>query len=146
MSTAMTQFVARILLLPIFMIALAMIVKGYADTGDGFAAGVIAALGVLLQYLAFDHQTAERMTIVRFAPLGGVIGVLLALVVAFVPVVFGHAVLTAFPLAGHHATHFGTLEFITPALFDVGVFLVVYGFSVGAIGAIARSYGQDAGT
>lgn len=143
MSTAMTQHVGRLLLLPIFMIALAVIVKGYADTGDGFAAGVIAALGVLLQYLVFDHETAERMVIVRYAPLGALIGLLMALLIAYVPVLFGHAVLTAFPRAGEPAVHFGTVEFITPVLFDIGVFLVVYGFSVGAIGAIARSYGQE---
>lgn len=140
MSTAMTQHVARLLLLPIFMIALAVVVKGYADTGDGFAAGVIAALGVLLQYLAFGHEAAERMRIVRYAPLGALLGLFLALLLAFVPVLFGEPVLTHLPRVGEHAVHFGTLEFITPALFDVGVLLVVYGFAVGAIGAIARSF------
>lgn len=140
MSTAMTQHVARLLLLPIFMIALAVIIKGYADTGDGFAAGVIAALGVLLQYLAFGHEEAERMRIVRYAPLGAMVGLLLSLLLAFVPLLFGEPVLTHHPHVDQHAVHFGTLEFITPALFDVGVLLVVYGFAVGAIGAIARSY------
>jgi len=35
--------------------------------------------------------------------------------------------------------HFGTLEFITPMLFDLGVFVVVFGFCVGVIGAIVRA-------
>jgi len=47
--------------------------------------------------------------------------------------------MTHYPKAGEHATHFGTLEFITPVLFDVSVFLVVFGFGVGVLSAIGRA-------
>jgi hypothetical protein len=47
--------------------------------------------------------------------------------------------LTHWPLVGDKAGHFGRLEFITPVLFDIGVFLVVFGFCVGVLGAIARA-------
>ena len=42
MTSLPTRHVARLMLAPVLMIALAVLVKGYADVGDGFAAGVIA--------------------------------------------------------------------------------------------------------
>ena len=60
MTTALTRMVARLLLAPVLVVAVAVLIKGYADVGDGFAAGVIAALGVLLQYLAFGRAAVER--------------------------------------------------------------------------------------
>ena len=49
MSRAVTRVVARMLLAPILVVALAILVKGFVDVGDGFSAGVVAALGILLQ-------------------------------------------------------------------------------------------------
>ena len=58
-TTVLTRMVARLLLAPVLVVAAAVLVKGYADVGDGFAAGVIAALGVLLQYLAFGRAAVR---------------------------------------------------------------------------------------
>ncbi|MDP8907790.1 MAG: MnhB domain-containing protein [Chloroflexota bacterium] len=138
-TTILTQSMARVLLLPIFMVAMATMVKGYADTGDGFSAGVIASLGVLLQYVAIGAEETERSPIVHFAAAGALVGLVIALGVAFLPVLAGEAVLTHFPAPGEHVIHFGSLELITAVLFDVGVFLIVFGFGVGVIGTIARA-------
>ena len=46
---------------------------------------------------------------------------------------------THWPRINEKAYHFGVLEFITPVLFDIGVFMIVYGFSVGAVTAVARA-------
>ncbi|HEU4898811.1 MAG TPA: MnhB domain-containing protein, partial [Actinomycetota bacterium] len=67
MTTALTRMVARLLLVPVLMVAAAFLIKGYVDVGDGFGAGVIAALGVLLQYLAFGRAAVERVLPVRHA-------------------------------------------------------------------------------
>ncbi len=139
MTTVMTRSVARILLVPIFMVSIAVLIKGYTDIGDGFAAGVIASLGILLQGVAFGADEFERLPLVRFAPVGAVIGVFISALVAFVPVLFGEPIFRHWPHAGEHAAQFGTLEFITPVLFDVGVYLVVIGFCVGAITSISRA-------
>ena len=40
------RVVARMLLGPSLVVAAALIVKGYAEVGDGFAAGVIVALAI----------------------------------------------------------------------------------------------------
>lgn len=129
---------ARILLLPCWIIAIAIMLHGYADVGDGFSAGVIASLGVLLQGLAFGAEELDRMVISRVAPALSFVGLGLALLTAFVPLLFGEELFTHWPGIDGHAVHFGVLEFITPVVFDIGVFLIVYGFCVGGLHAVAR--------
>jgi multisubunit Na+/H+ antiporter MnhB subunit len=132
-STGLVRLVARALLVPVLLFALALLVKGYADVGDGFAAGVVAALAVLLQYLAFGRAEVERRLPVRRAPQVAIGGLVLSLLVAFVPVLAGGAPLQHWPAPGASVVHFGALEIISAVLFDVGVFLLVLGVCVGII-------------
>ena len=139
MTTELTKIAARMLLLPVLIIAIGVMVKGYVDTGDGFSAGVIATLIVGLQLMVFGPGELDRLPLVRYAPFGTFVGVTLALLTAFVPAIRGQVLFTHWPPAGDDALHFGTLEFITAVAFDVGVFLIVFGFGVGMLGAIARA-------
>lgn len=136
-TTVLTRAVARMLLAPVVMVALAILVKGYVDVGDGFAAGIIAALGMLLQYVAFGRAAVERALPVRHAPRLAVAGLLIALAVAFVPVLLGGAPLEHSPAPGAHVTTVGTIELITAVLFDVGVFALVVGVCVAVISYLA---------
>ena len=146
MTTVLTRAVARLLLAPVLMVAAAILVKGYADVGDGFAAGVVAALGVLLQYLAFGRAAVERALPVRRAAQLAVGGLLLALVVAFLPTLWGGAPLQHGPAPGAHVVELGSLELISAVAFDVGVFALVLGMAVATIGLIAgaREEGEGA--
>ena len=139
MTTMMTRGVARLLLAPAWMIALAIMVKGYADTGDGFSAGVVAALAVLLQYLAFGVQVAGKLLPARYARELALTGLAIALAVTFVPAALGDPPLTHAPAPEEDVLHLGTLELLTAVLFDVGVVLLVLGFAVGSIDLVARS-------
>jgi multicomponent Na+:H+ antiporter subunit B len=138
-TTVMTRVIARILLAPTLAVAAGVLIKGYAQAGDGFSAGVIAALGVLLQFLAFGAEEAERMLPVRWAPAAAVAGLLLALLVCFVPLLRGDPLFTHLPPPGEDVIHVGTLELITAVAFDVGVFLLVFGTVVGALRIVARA-------
>jgi len=138
MTTEMTRTTCRILLLPILMVAAGVLIKGYADVGDGFSAGVIASLGIVLQGVAFGAEEFDRLPLVRYAPLATFVGLFLALTVAFAPVLGGDPIFLHRPGAGSPVTHFGAVEFITPVIFDVGVFLIVFGFCVGTLSAVAR--------
>lgn len=138
-NAGMLQTGARVLLVPGWILAIAMTLKGYVDIGDGFSGGVIAALVVLTQGLAFGADELEQMVAARIAPMLSMIGLALAYAVAFVPTFFGHPIMMHFPRMNQPVTHFGVLEFITPVAFDVAVFLVVYGFCVGAVMAVARA-------
>jgi multisubunit Na+/H+ antiporter MnhB subunit len=121
------------------MVAFGVLIKGYADTGDGFSAGVIAGLAVLLQYLAFGPEASGRLLPARFARELAGLGLLIALVVTFLPALTGDPVMTHRPGPGERVVHIGSLELLTAVAFDVGVFLLVLGFVVGAIDLVARS-------
>ena len=144
-TTVLTRMVARLLLAPVLMVAAAILVKGYVDVGDGFAAGVIAALGVLVQYLAFGRVAVERVLPVRHASKLAVGGLLVALAVAFVPVLAGGAPLQHAPAAGQEVVHLGTLELISAFAFDVGVFALVLGMTVATIHLITGAFNERSG-
>jgi multisubunit Na+/H+ antiporter MnhB subunit len=138
-TTELTRAVARLLLAPVLVVAVAVLVKGYVDVGDGFAGGVIAALGVLLQYLAFGRAAVQRVLPVRRAAHVAVAGLLIALAVAFVPLLAGAAPLQHAPAPGAEVVHLGSLELLTAVAFDVGVFLLVLGMVVGTIQLVAAT-------
>ncbi len=140
---AMARKVARLLLLPALIVSAGILVKGYAESGDGFSAGVVAALGVLLQYLAFGRRKAETFPIVGLAGKGAFVGLFVALLVAAAPLLLGEPVLTHYPRSGEEVVYLGTLELLTAVLFDVGVFLLVFGFAVETIKIIARAIADE---
>lgn len=135
----MIQTIARLLLIPGWIIALALMLKGYVDIGDGFSAGVIAALVVIIQGLAFGAEEMEKMVLARAAPIMAFVGLGIAYAIAFIPPLFGDPIMLHQPTINEPAVHFGVLEFITPVAFDIAVFLVVYGFCVGAMMAVSRA-------
>lgn len=144
-TTVLTRMVARLLLVPVLMVAAAILVKGYVDVGDGFAAGVVAALGVLLQYLAFGRAAAERVLPVRHAAKVAIGGLLVTLAVAFVPALAGQAPLQHAPAPGAKVIHLGSLELLTAVALDVGVFALVLGMAVATIHLIAVAGDEEGG-
>ena len=87
----------------------------------------------------FRSRWLRQGLVPDLAALLSALGLAIALAVTFVPVLFGDPLMTHYPRAGEHARHIGSLELITPVPFDVGVFLLVLGFAIGAIDLIARS-------
>jgi len=136
--------IARLLYLPTFLVSAALLIKGFVETGDGFSAGVVAALGVLLRYLAFGHERTRRLPAVRHSLAIAFSGLLVTLGVAAAPLLFRDAPLTHYPPPGSEPVHAGTIELMTAVLFDVGVFVLVFGFAVGIVSVFARA-GEAAG-
>jgi multisubunit Na+/H+ antiporter MnhB subunit len=132
------EVVAPRLLGPALMVALALIVKGYTDVGDGFSAGVIVALAIALRYIALGRERAERgLPILKRAPLIATAGLLAALAVGAVPVAFGEPPFTHLPPPGEAPVKLGTLELISAVAFDVGLFLLVTGVLVTLVHQLA---------
>ena len=134
-------------LLPIaVVVAVALIVKGYTDVGEGFGAGVIVALAVGLRYVVLGPERADRsMPFVRRADAIAASGLLIALGCGFVGVPFGEAPFTHHPLPGEPVLKVGTLELSTAVGFDVGIFLLVVGVVVLLIRELSRLV-SEAGT
>lgn len=135
----MTRLVCRLLFAPTLMVAFASLVKGYAGSGDGFAAGIIAALAFLMQFVALGERQVRQQLHTKYAPVFAVGGLVLALSVAFIPVLQGKPILTQAPPPDAPVLHFGTVEVITAFAFDIGVFFLVAGFSVTALSLVARA-------
>lgn len=142
-TSVLTRAISKLLLLPTLVAAAAILVKGYTQPGDGFSAGVVAALGVLLQYLAFGREEAEKLPVVRSAGVLAFVGLLISLLVAVVPLFLGDPLLTHYPPPEGEVLIFGTLEILTAVLFDVGVFLLVFGFSVVTTSILARTIADE---
>jgi multicomponent Na+:H+ antiporter subunit B len=133
------EVIAPRLLGPALMVAAAIIVKGYTDVGDGFSAGVIVALAIALRYVTLGTERAERgLPILRHAPAIGAGGLLTVLAVGFFPVLLGDPPLSHEPGPGEHVVKVGTLELITPVLFDLGLFLLVTAVLVTLVHQLAR--------
>jgi multicomponent Na+:H+ antiporter subunit B len=132
-STVLTRTVARFLLLPILMVAIATVVTGYSETGDGFSGGVIAATAILLQYIAFGRRAVRHILTAAVAPVAVLFGLLLALLIAFIPMLVGEPVLTHQPPPGESVITLGSLALHTAVLFDVAIFCLVFGFVTGVL-------------
>jgi multicomponent Na+:H+ antiporter subunit B len=143
MVSGVVEFVAPRLLGPALIVAIAIIVKGYADVGDGFSAGVILALAVSLRYVALGVERAERgLPILRHAPRVAVAGLLLGLATGFFGVARGDPPFTHAPGPGHHVIKIGTVELITAVDFDIAVALIVTGALVTLVHHLARLVGE----
>lgn len=141
----MTALVARLLLGPTLIVAAAFLVKGYAESGGGFAAGVVASLGVLLQYFALGLGEVERRLpwTVRSHRLA-LAGLALMAAVVLGPVLADHPLVWHLPRPGSHVVEMGPLELHTALLFEIGVALATFGFVVAAVHRIgAVSWEED---
>ncbi len=142
MTTVLTRTVARGLLVPTLVVAAGILVKGYADVGDGFAAGIVASLGFLLQFLAFGRDAVAAALPVDRAPTVALAGLAVGVAILIVPLLFGGAPLEHWPPAGESPAYVGSVELVTAVAFDVGVFLLVLGAAVTIIDAIAAPEGE----
>lgn len=139
MVTVLTEAIARLLLAPSLMVAAAILVKGYVDVGDGFAAAVVVSLAVALQYLALGATRAEEeLPLLRFAPKTAIAGLLIALFSGFFSVMSGGAPFSHEPAVGERVVRIGRLELMTAVSFDVGVFLLVAGALIALIHHLAE--------
>ena len=142
----MTGFVARLLLAPVLVVAAALLVKGYSEGGGGFAAGVTASLGVLLQHFALGREEVEsRLPWTAHARPVALAGLALAAAVALGPAAAGKPPVWHLPRPGAPATSLGPLELHTAFLFEVGVALATFGFVVAVVHRIAATAWQEDG-
>jgi multicomponent Na+:H+ antiporter subunit B len=110
---------ARLLMPLLLLYAVFLLYRGHNEPGGGFVGGLVAAAAFALYGTAFGVQRARHALLVKPMTLLGA-GLLIALLSGLPAVLRGQPFLTAVWTAGPLAVG-------TPALFDVGVFLVVTG-------------------
>jgi multicomponent Na+:H+ antiporter subunit B len=110
---------ARLLMPLLLLFAVFLLLRGHDEPGGGFVGGLVAAAAFALYGIAFGVQRARRALLVNPLTLLGA-GLLIALASGVPAALRGQPYLTALWPSGPVALG-------TPALFDVGVFLVVAG-------------------
>ena len=120
---------ARILLPIATAISLVTLYRGHNEPGGGFIGGLVFAIGLATYSLAFGTKEAQRT--VRFAPKAYIgLGLAVALAAALLPLCIGKPFFTGMWLPAFSLPLLGSQHLGTPLLFDVGVYLVVIGFSL----------------
>jgi multicomponent Na+:H+ antiporter subunit B len=110
-----------------WMVAAALLVKGHAGTGDGFSAGLTAAIGTLTFQMSVGWQHREGLAVVRQGRRIAGVGLFLVLVPVFGPLLIGRPLLSHVPRPGVEPIAAGALQLTTALFLELGIFAVVLG-------------------
>lgn len=124
--------VARAVFFVVLLFAFHMLWRGHYLPGGGFIAGLIVSAALVLYRIAFG-QAATSANLRVMLPWG--LG--LALLTGFVPFVLGLPFLTS-DHGDVETALTGKFSWATAFVFDVGVFLVVIGATMGVIRALTE--------
>lgn len=133
--TALTDLVGRLVFMPGLMLAAALLIKGHAAPGDGFAAGLVAAMTFMILDMSASRDFRSPAPVAEpHRARYGAIGLIPMLVVAFGPMIAGRQLLTHFP----HGTPLtiGELQLDTALAFDAGIAILVVALTLAAIHAV----------
>ncbi|MFW5682171.1 MAG: MnhB domain-containing protein [Phycisphaeraceae bacterium] len=141
MSSPILRTVMRLIVPLTLLFAGYMAIKGHNEPGGGFIGGLVAAIVLVLYFLTFGAEALARMIPLHPRVLLFV-GLALALGTAIFPMFLGLPLLTTY--VNHHVPLVGgaEVEFASALIFDIGVFLVVVGVSVGIITRISQEVGR----
>ena len=130
------QSFARLTLHLMLVFAIYLLLRGHNAPGGGFIAGVLTAVAMTFQMMAFHAESFSQE--MPWKPLQVVVvGLLLAAGTGLGSVFIGYPFLTS--AIGHYSLPLlGEVELATAMGFDIGVYLVVVGTSLGIIRAIAE--------
>lgn len=132
--------VSRLLLAPILVAAAALLVKGYNASGDGFSAGTLAALAVLMRGAAVGGAGGRGdLAAGAMSPRAALAGIAVMLAVVLAGPALGGQILEHWPPHGApKPPSLGHLELHTALLYDVGIAIVVFVTIVSVIQMVAR--------
>ncbi len=127
------------------MVAAFLFLRGHNLPGGGFVAGLIAAIALVLQYMASGLGWTEARQRIAFHSLIGA-GILTAAATGAAAWAWGLPFLTS-DYGYIHIWPLEEFEWATAALFDLGVFLTVLGavmLALNSLGRLARRAGEPA--
>lgn len=129
---------ARLLFLPLLLLAVFTLYRGHNLPGGGFIGGLLAASSFVLLSLSDSSTVARRR--LRLAPETLMaIGILLAAGSALPAWLTGKTIFTGLWLPTFSLPLLGTVHLGTPLIFDLGVFLAVIGFTLTVIFSLEES-------
>ncbi|UOQ61134.1 Na+/H+ antiporter subunit A [Leucobacter rhizosphaerae] len=131
------EVVVRLLFHALIILSIYLLLTGHNTPGGGFAGGLVAGLALVARYLAGGrHELGATVPLDAGRILGT--GLALAVSMAFIPMLFGQSALAS-AWVDVDLGIFGTLPLVTSTLFDIGVYLVVFGLILDVL----RSLGAE---
>ena len=123
MRSTILQTAAMYLLPILLLFSFFLLLRGHYYPGGGFVGGLVASIAFVLH--SFAYGTDKTMKVLRYDPLALIpVGLAIASLSMFMPVMFGLPVMTALWLD----QPIPVIGMIGSALFfDIGVYLVVIG-------------------
>ncbi|MET8067893.1 hydrogen gas-evolving membrane-bound hydrogenase subunit E, partial [Micromonospora sp. NPDC005313] len=136
-QSVILQVVTRLLFHAILLFAIYLLFSGHNAPGGGFAAGLVAGLGLAVRYLAGGRTELNGAAPVDAGFVLGA-GLFVAVGTGVAAMLLGGEFLQSATL-DFHLPLLGHVHFVTSVFFDVGVFLIV----VGLVLDILRSLGAE---
>ena len=131
------EVVVRLIFHGLIILSIYLLLTGHNSPGGGFAGGLVAGLALVARYLAGGrHELGATVPLDAGRILGT--GLALAVSMAFIPMLFGQSALAS-AWVDVDLGIFGTLPLVTSTLFDIGVYLVVFGLILDVL----RSLGAE---
>lgn len=128
MNSLILRTAIRFLMPMLLLFSLFLLVRGHNQSGGGFAGGLVAAAAFALYSLSYNAAEARR--VLRFPPaLLIASGLLIALASGMIGLAAGRPFLTGL-WTYVFIPGIGSLEVGTPVLFDIGVYLLVFGVTL----------------
>ncbi|WNG61134.1 sodium:proton antiporter [Archangium gephyra] len=125
MNPVVLRTVARMMTPVLLLLSLVLLVRGHNAPGGGFVGGLLAVSAYFLYFMGSDVKTVQRLVRVHPVILMAV-GLLIILGSGTLPMLFGRPFLTGLwtRVSGPWGSE---IDLGTPLLFDLGVYLVVFG-------------------
>ena len=130
------QTAARALLPLLLTLSVFLLLRGHDEPGGGFIGGLVGASAFVLYVFAFDSATSRRMLMIDPRTMMGV-GLLFGALAGIPALLLGQGYLAA----QWWDVRLGPLSLNTPLIFDIGVYLVVIGFVLTIVYALAEADG-----
>ncbi len=128
MNSVILQIAAKYLKILFLLFAFIALIRGHNSPGGGFIGGLLAALYIVYNSLAFTSQQIKKQLKVKPEHYMGA-GLACALM-SFLPSIFSGAPLMKGTWLSLNSSIFGEIKLGTPLLFDLGVFLTVMGVTL----------------
>lgn len=130
MNSLILRTATRLLFALLLVFSVFLFFRGHNEPGGGFIGGLIGATAFVLFSIAFGVDKAREILRLKPRVLMG-LGLLFAAASGIIPMILGIPFLTG---VWTMPTIFGSeLHLGTPLIFDIGVYLVVVGFTLAVI-------------
>jgi multicomponent Na+:H+ antiporter subunit B len=128
MKSYIVQIAAKRLLPVTLFLSLLVFYRGHNEPGGGFIGGLMAAAGFIFYAMAFDTAEAEKK--LRVSPLMLIVAGLTFALISTLPSLFAGNPFFTGEWISLNIPLLGNLKLGTPLLFDLGVYLTVWGVIV----------------